>query len=138
MDKKEPMTKEGKISFLAGVVAGSLLIYIGLPVLRSLRAEPIPTACEIVTDADDNYRLAEEDAIAEMQAIGEEFGPKDGESYFYQVGGGPMPQELKDFLELAEKMAEDCSNDSYLWHYPTLEAVKSRSKMFNPDGTPRE
>ncbi|NJN00032.1 MAG: hypothetical protein HC800_25420 [Phormidesmis sp. RL_2_1] len=131
-------TKGDRHSFLAGAIVGGFLVFIALAIEQSFNSASAPTACEVVTAVNDDYRLIVSDATRENQAIGEEFGPEIGAKYYYQISGGPMPQELESFLDLAEEMAEECSDGSYLWGYPTLKQVKSRSKYFNPDGTPRE
>lgn len=133
---KDSISKDEKASFWSGVITSGLFFYIALPVWSYIRPEPIPSACEIVAGVDDDHQLIVNDATAQMYAIEEEFGP-DGEAYFYQIGG-PMPQELREFFELSGKMAEECSDGFPLWYYPTLQAVKARSKVFYPDGTPRK
>lgn len=131
-------TKDDRTSFFAGTVTGGFLVMIAIAIWQSFGSAPTPTACEVVTDANDDYRLIVDDVARENQAIGEEFGPEIGAEYYYQISNGPMPQNLKDFLDLAEEMAEKCTDGSYLWNYPTLKQVKSRSEYFNPDGTPRK
>lgn len=138
MAEKEPKIRTDLIQFWSGAAVGGFLVYWLSPFSQMFSSKLAPTACEMVTSANDDRQMIVDDAIKEQHAIVEELGPEDGIKYYYQINSGAMPQELEDFVDLAEEMAEDCSSDLYLWHYPTLREAKARSEFFYPDGTPRK